>query len=366
MGMGTITARIKKRTGKEVFQATVRPPGHRSLSQTFDTRAEADEFLKKMAPKLKALNEANRASQGSAQALRLKNPTQADFNEEVLGDTLDLYSKSIRCSESDKRRIIGAKKLIGDVTLGGLDPAWVENYITVAVKTPTNRKVCYCLSTIESHMGVIQRACRWRAKQMKLAPFFLPFSTAENFPPNWRHKRTRRLTDEEEQRVREHFESSEHHSSEQWVLLFLLAMETGARLQELVLAKASEFNVKTRVWMMPAVHTKKKTLRAVSLTPKAGKIVERMLELAHPLDDRLFHAIPNPSAASQRFHKAIQELGIENLIFHDTRHEGISRLVEEQRDVRVYEIMQMVGHKSIQQLIDYTHLRADEISARMK
>jgi integrase len=362
MGNGTITKRINKRTKAEVHQATVRLKGHKSVSRTFDTHNEAEQFLASIAPKLVAYVQ---ASQHSALT---KNPvlTQENFNAEKLADVLNLYEASPKCAVTDKARMMGVRKHIESVTIGEIDFLWVEGYIKKLISTPTNRNGTYTYSTVSSHMGLIARACRWRARQLKLPRFNMPFSTREDFPRDWDQKRDRRLSAEEEQKLRDHFATSEHASSEHWLLLLDLVLETGARLQEMVRAEVSEFDVEARVWNMPALHTKKKAKRAVSLTPKAVQTVKRLLLLSHPLEPRIFHTIPNTASASTRFHTAVRKCGIKGLRLHDLRHEAISRLVSDQRDVRIIEIMAMVGHKSAEMLHRYNHGRADEIAKRMK
>ena len=50
--------------------------------------------------------------------------------------------------------------------------------------------------------------------------------------------------------------------------------------------------------------------------------------------------------------------GIENLRFHDLRHEAVSRLFE--LGLNPVEVATISGHKTLQMLERYTHLRAAE------
>ena len=54
---------------------------------------------------------------------------------------------------------------------------------------------------------------------------------------------------------------------------------------------------------------------------------------------------------------------ITNLRFHDLRHEAVSRLVE--AGLGDQEVAAISGHKSMQMLRRYTHLRAEDLVERL-
>ena len=54
-----------------------------------------------------------------------------------------------------------------------------------------------------------------------------------------------------------------------------------------------------------------------------------------------------------------------NLTFHDLRHEATSRFFEGGR-FNVMEVAAITGHKTLQMLKRYTHLRAEDLAERMK
>jgi site-specific DNA-cytosine methylase len=61
---------------------------------------------------------------------------------------------------------------------------------------------------------------------------------------------------------------------------------------------------------------------------------------------------------------AARKAGLEDLRFHDLRHEATSRLFEE-TDLDVMEIRGITGHKSMQMLARYSHLRAHKLADRL-
>src|SRR5690606_2977022 len=56
-------------------------------------------------------------------------------------------------------------------------------------------------------------------------------------------------------------------------------------------------------------------------------------------------------------------LGLSDLHFHDLRHEAVSRLVE--AGFSDQEVSAISGHKSMQMLKRYTHLRAEDLVDRL-
>ena len=66
-----------------------------------------------------------------------------------------------------------------------------------------------------------------------------------------------------------------------------------------------------------------------------------------------FRSVQTPSAPPSR--RAVALLGIENLHFHDLRHEGVSRLFE--MGLSLPRVAAVSGHRSWTTLKRYTHLR---------
>ena len=63
----------------------------------------------------------------------------------------------------------------------------------------------------------------------------------------------------------------------------------------------------------------------------------------------------NPESVSSSFTKACQILGIEDLHFHDLRHDGISRLFE--LGWTIPRVANVSGHRTWSSLKRYTHMR---------
>lgn len=204
---------------------------------------------------------------------------------------------------------------------------------------------------------------RWRADELDLAITETPFSTSV-LPKQWNEHRERRLSAEEEGLLMGRVRRSEMRARVNWRCLIALALETGARLQELILAEWKEFNHETRVWSIPAAHTKSKKARSIPLSKRA-LLALRVIQLyRNAADPRPFHRFKTPSSASCCFRKLKHEAGIGDFRFHDFRHEAISRMVLHRRQISVYEIMRIVGHSSLEMMNRYANLRAEELVDR--
>ena len=70
-----------------------------------------------------------------------------------------------------------------------------------------------------------------------------------------------------------------------------------------------------------------------------------------------------PRGVSGEFLKLCRRKGIENLHFHDLRHEATSRLFE--KGLNPVEVATITGHKDTKMLMRYTHLRAEDLVARL-
>ena len=89
-----------------------------------------------------------------------------------------------------------------------------------------------------------------------------------------------------------------------------------------------------------------------------------------PLDtDLIFFGEPGrdgtrrPYEFRPAWRRTVRDAGIRGLRFHDLRHEAVSRLVE--AGLGDQEVAAISGHKSMQMLKRYTHLRGEDLVKRL-
>ena len=69
------------------------------------------------------------------------------------------------------------------------------------------------------------------------------------------------------------------------------------------------------------------------------------------------------SGLSGAFLKLCRKVKIDDLHFHDLRHEATSRLFE--KGLNPAEVATITGHKDTKMLMRYTHLRAEDLVGRL-
>lgn len=71
-----------------------------------------------------------------------------------------------------------------------------------------------------------------------------------------------------------------------------------------------------------------------------------------------------PDAFSRARTLVKAKLGMKDLRFHDLRHEAVSRFVES--GLSYQEVVAISGHKSMQMLKRYMHLRAEDLVKKLE
>ncbi|EIK1335783.1 site-specific integrase [Salmonella enterica] len=161
--------------------------------------------------------------------------------------------------------------------------------------------------------------------------------------------RERRLLKSEERKISKHFEQCDH----QVYVIFNLALETAMRQGEILGLLWENVNLSIGVAHLP--ETKNGTWRDVPLSKKARELLLHMNPKAH---GRIFSFTSN--SFKSKWRKNILILKIEDLRFHDLRHEAISRLFE-LGTLNMIEVASISGHKSLSMLKRYTHLKAYQL-----
>lgn len=167
--------------------------------------------------------------------------------------------------------------------------------------------------------------------------------------------RDRRLTAREDRLILRY---SHNHSNAELYSIVVLALETAMRQGEILNLQWENLNLKTRVAHLP--ETKNGTKRDVPLSLKAR---EALIRLGVKSNGKVFKYTPEGLKSTWRF--MLRKLGIEDLHFHDLRHEAISRLFE-LGSLDMMEVAAISGHKSLAMLKRYTHLKAQRLVRKLE
>jgi integrase len=142
--------------------------------------------------------------------------------------------------------------------------------------------------------------------------------------------------------------------------VFLFALATGMRRGEVLSLIWRNVDVPSRTALLPL--TKNGEPRLVPLSPAAMDVLaERQGINQVTCDDLMFPISAN--AFRLAWERVRRRAGIEDLRFHDLRHEAISRFFE--FGLSVPEVALISGHKDTRMLFRYTHLKAIDVSKKL-
>jgi integrase len=167
--------------------------------------------------------------------------------------------------------------------------------------------------------------------------------------------RDRRLTPREDRLILRY---SHNHSNIDLYSIVVLALETAMRQGEILGLQWENLNLKTRVAHLP--EPKNGTKRDVPLSLKAR---EALIRIGVKSKGKVFGYTSNGLKSTWRF--MLGRLGIEDLHFHDMRHEAITRLFE-LGSLDMMEVAAISGHKSLSMLKRYTHLKAQRLVRKLE
>ncbi|MDJ1160919.1 site-specific integrase [Burkholderia gladioli pv. gladioli] len=334
------------------FQVKLMVDGHRIVG-TFDSFEEA-----------RAFRDAKRAAltlDPDAKRLLETRAKRSDVKAATLSTILDRYKKEVsskkKSSASEAHKIARiqrsslAKKSLYRITpedIGGFLNGLRREQQGPMNGTPLSESTKRKLAALLSHVFTIARK-RWRMDVKN------PVMEIEL--PRSGRSRNRRLEGDEETRLLA--ELAKARKAAVVLPMVRLAIETAMRQGELLALTWSDVRVMGDHGTAILRDTKNGEIRIAPLTATACAVLGSM---PRPLKGGPVFPIKTSELRSA-WEKACERAEIEGLRFHDLRHEATSRLFELGLD-RI-EAASVTGHKTLQMLKDYTHLRAEELARKL-
>jgi len=219
-------------------------------------------------------------------------------------------------------------------------------------------------NTVRIELAMLGHLFRTAIQEWGLGLAFNPVANIRKPSPG--QGRSRRLTADEQERL---FAAADAHSNPMLGWIIRLAVETGMRSSEVTGLRCGHVDLGRRVIRL--ADTKNGTARLVPLSRAATEILKPALD--NPMrpsgTDLVFFGEPGrdgkrrPYIFQKLWARLTQDLGLDDLHFHDLRHEAVSRLVE--GGLSDQEVAAISGHKSMQMLKRYTHLRAEDLVTKL-
>lgn len=314
------------------WQVQVRRQGHPPLTATFDRKADGEAWTRQREAEI-GCGSPTVAEQPN-RSLRLK-------------DLLERYERTVTPSKKSREveryylRALSADP-IGQTTIDKLTPGRLASYRDARlakVKPSSVRREfnvlrhCLEVAMTEWHVGL-------RANPMK--GLRLPSD-----PPH----RERRVTPQELKSLATALRTSRNPLL---VSVINLAIFTGMRRSELLGLTWCNVDLQRGLAFLP--DTKNGHSRHVPLSPAARKV---LTEVRQGRPDDLVLPI-SANAVRLSWERLKRRAAIDNLRFHDLRHEAISRFFE--AGLSVPEVSLISGHRDPRMLLRYTHLRPEAVS----
>ncbi len=309
----------------KVWRHRVQVAGKR-VSGTFDTKAAALAW----------------------EALQRTAPAGGRATTQTCGDAFDKYEREVVSQKKKGKRWYSLRLAafkrspLGNVRMCDLDASHVAAW-------RDQRLLSVQGSTVQREMNVLSRVFTLARKEWK---WIAASPTADVARPKENKPRFRRISADEIKHICAALgwrEMAPTNVQQRVAAAFLFAIETAMRAGEICQLTAAD--VVGRVAHLR--DTKNGEGRHVPLSPRA-------LELWGLVPDGFGI---KASSLDANFRKARKErTTIENLTFHDTRHEAITRLAKK---LHVLDLARMVGHKDIRKLMIYYNESPDDIAGKL-
>ncbi len=324
------------------FQAKVRVQGFPAQFRTFSTRQEAKRWIAEIETAMCTGSWREAPDAGLTLGEAIKDWIEANKHriagiENESGRFRRLASWSIPLGRAGGQAIEGP---LTDLAISRLMPRHIEALAT------SMREAGYSGDSVRLYLALISRA--W-TRAMKESQLRNPVEAAEIRLDL--ASRDRRLRDGEEERL-----LAACPETMKAVIAFALA--TAARQSEIAGLTWKDVDLKRRSAILRS--TKNGETRALPLSKTALAVLE---SLPRRIDGGQVFGM-SAEAIKRAMIKATEKAGIDDLRFHDLRHEATSRLFED-TDLTDVEIASITGHKSMQMLRRYAHLRTHRLADRL-
>lgn len=313
--MGTIRNR-----GDYQFQAQVRRAGYPAQSKTFDTRKDAEKWVRAIEREMDTgtfipRDEAERT-------------TIAMLAERYLEER----ARNMKSKRQEEQRVNAISKKFGKYHLSAIAPSMVAEWMKDLGKTRSPQ-------TVQHYAATLGRLYKAAAVDFGI-PLPLGNPVANVRKPVVRNERDRILDNDEEKRLMESLNKSRglHLKS-----IVQLALETAMRRGEILGLTWKNIDLRKQLAFLP--DTKNGDSRTVPLSRRAVTILET---LPRNISGKVFAT--STTAVTAGFQRAVLRAEIVDFHFHDLRHCAVSMLAKK---LSMHELAKMVGHRSPRSVMRY-------------
>ena len=287
---------------------------------------------------------------------------------------LDRYLKEVTPSkrpstqETEQPRARVLQKYFGAYSLAAVTPELVAKFrddrLAGGLDRYTRKHRPRAPNTVRLELALLSHLFTMAIREWGLGLAYNPVQNVRKPSPG--SGRCRRLAPDEEARL---LVAVDRYSNPMMRWIVRIALETGMRSSEITSLCRKQVDLDRRVVRL--VETKNTSSRTVPLSLAATALFKEALN--HPIrpidTDLVFFGEPGRDGKRRPYQFNVAWLdikasvGLKDLHFHDLRHEAVSRFVE--GGLSDQEVASISGHKSMQMLKRYTHLRSEDLVRRL-
>lgn len=347
------------KTPSGTWKAVIRKAGWPTTAKTFRTKRDAEDWARGTEDEM----------------VRGVYIRRATADRLTIATALDRYLKEVSptkrpsSQEGERRRAAILKRELGQYSLAALTPEIIASFRDerLAGLDRRNKKgepIPRANNTIRLELALLGHLFTIAIKEWRIGLGWNPVLNIRRPAPG--PGRNRRLSGDEEKRL---LKAIDEHSNPMLSWIAHIALETGMRASEILTLRRMQVDLKRRIVRL--LETKNTQPRTVPLTLAAVRFFRSALN--HPVrptdTDLIFYGEPGKDGKRRPYQfnpvwmKIKREQGLADVRFHDLRHEAVSRFVE--AGFSDQEVSAISGHKSMQMLKRYTHLRAEDLVVRL-
>ena len=347
------------KTESGTWKALIRKTGWPSTAKTFRTKRDAEDWSRRTEDEMVRGAYIQRAG-----ADRL---TVADAVKRYLAEITPGKRPSSQVSDRQRASILTAE--LGKYSLAAVTPEVAAKFRDARLagedrKDADGNPIPRSNDTVRLDLALLGHLFTIAIKEWGVGLAMNPVMNIRRPAPT--PGRNRRITKDEEEKI---LRAVAGHSNPKLRWIVGIALETGMRSSEITSLRIGQVDLSRRIVRL--LETKNTTPRTVPLSQHATELFRQAVSHpARPKDtDLIFYGEPGKSEKRRPYVfnpvwlKLKREQGLADLRFHDLRHEAVSRFVE--AGFSDQEVSAISGHKSMQMLKRYTHLRAEDLVARL-
>ncbi len=343
------------KTPSGTWKALIRKRGWPTAAKTFRTKRDAADWARRTEDEMVRGVFIERAPS--------ERMTVKAALERYLSEVTPTKSKGTQTSERSSAKAMISE--LGEYSLVALSSDLVARYRDKRLATiskHTGRTIT--ASTVRLELALLRHLYNTAIKEWRLGLTYNPVANVRKPAPG--AGRNRRLSWSEMRRL---LKECDRHSNPILGWVVRIALYTAMRKGEILSLTTDQVDLSRQ--LVRLYQTKNGSARTVPLSRRAAGVFRKAL--TNPArfrdSDLLFPGEVGRDGQRRGYtinrvwSQAVKRAGIHNLRFHDLRHEATSRLVE--RGLSDQEVSAVTGHRSMQMLHRYTHLRAEDLVEKL-